>query len=258
MTGTPTGPPVRVLIADDHAPTRDDIRRAVERDARFEVCAEASDAASAVDAALRERPELCLLDIQMPGSGLAAAWEIAARLPTSKVVMLTVSEEDHDLFVALSAGVAGYLLKTIDRRRLPHALWDIHQGTFTIPRRLLGPVVERFRAATTPRRTVAVSDLSARLTSREWQVLDLLARDLSTREVAARLSITPGGVRVHANAIIKKLGARDRAAALELFRRHRAHGKRSDTRTGEPLPEEPGGSTIAPDDRLPPSAPSDR
>ena len=107
MTETPTGPPARVLIADDHAPTRDDIRRALERDARFEVCAEASDAASAIEAALRERPELCLLDIQMPGNGLAAAWEIAARLPTSKVVMLTVSEEDHDLFVALSAGVAG-------------------------------------------------------------------------------------------------------------------------------------------------------
>lgn len=213
---------VRVLLADDHQPTREDIRRALEPDARFEVCAEASDAASAVDAALRERPDLCLLDIHMPGNGLAAAWEIAARLPSVKVVMLTVSEEERDLFVALSSGVAGYLLKSIDRGRISNALWDIHQGQFTMPRTLLRPVVERFRAGASPRRAVAGSDLSTQLTSREWQVLELLARGLSTRRVAEKLSITPGGVRVHANAIVRKLGARDREEALELFRRHRA------------------------------------
>jgi two-component system NarL family response regulator len=69
-----------VLIADDHAPTRDDVRRAVESEQGFEVCASAADAAEAVQAAVRERPDVCLLDIRMPGGGLAAAWEIAARL----------------------------------------------------------------------------------------------------------------------------------------------------------------------------------
>jgi two-component system NarL family response regulator len=218
----PTGPPVRILIADDHAPTREEIGRALEADPRFGVCAEAGDAAGAVDAALRERPDICLLDVRMPGSGLAAAWEIGSRLPATKAVMLTVSEEDHDLFVALSAGVAGYLLKSIDRRRLPHALWDIQQGTFTMPRQLMGRVVERFRGSAAPRRSLALNHFGARLTSREWQVLDLLARGLSTRDVAAKLCITPIGVRVHTNAIVKKLGVRDREAALEVFRRERA------------------------------------
>lgn len=224
-----TAPPgvVRVLIADDHEPTREEIRRAIEADPRFCVCAEAVDAPSAVDAALRERPDMCLLDVRMPGSGLAAGWEIGSRVPSAKLVMLTVSEEDRDLFVALSAGVAGYLLKSIDRRRLPHALWDIHQGTFTMPRQLMGRVAERFRGTAAPRRSLAVSDASGRLTSREWQVLDLLARGLSTREVAAKLHITPVGVRVHTNAIVKKLGARNREEALEAFRRERDDNERS-------------------------------
>lgn len=214
-------PPVRVLIADDHAPTRADIGRALEADPRFSVCAEAGDAPSAVAAVLREQPEICLLDVRMPGSGLAAAWEIVSRLPATKVVMLTVSEEDHDLFVALSAGVAGYLLKGMDRGRLPHDLWDIYQGMFTMPRRLVGRVVEQFRGRAAPRRSLAVKDFGARLTSREWQVLDLLAQGLSTRDVATKLSITPVGVRVHTNAIVKKLGAHDREEALEVFRRER-------------------------------------
>jgi DNA-binding NarL/FixJ family response regulator len=211
---------VRVLLADDHEPTRRDFRRAVQADARFQICAESSDAAGAVGAALRERPDVCLLDVRMPGSGLAAAWEIKARLPTAKLVMLTVSEEDYDLLVALDAGVDGYLLKSIDRRRLPHALWDIWQGTFTMPRQLMARVVEHLRG-TEPRRRSVVGAGAGRLTSREWEVLDLLARGLATREVAARLSISPTAVRVHTVSIVKKLGARDRQDAIATFRRER-------------------------------------
>ena len=213
---------VRVLIADDHEPTRADVRRALERDGRFEVCAETGDAAGAVEAALRERPELCLLDVRMPGGGLAAAWEIGARLPSAKLVMLTVSDEDRDLFVALAAGVAGYLLKDIDRRRLPHALWDIQQGTFTIPRELMGHVAEVFRGGE-PRRRRSVDAVfsDARLTSREWEVLDLLAQGLKTKQIAARLYVSPATVRVHAASLVKKLGAHSRAEAIEAFRQQR-------------------------------------
>ena len=89
--------PLRVLVADDHAPTRDDVRRALDADGRFNICSEVADAAEAVQAALRKQPDICLLDVRMPGSGLAAAWEIAARLPRVKIVMLTVSDEDTDL-----------------------------------------------------------------------------------------------------------------------------------------------------------------
>ena len=105
--------PLRVLIADDHAPTREDVRRALT-DGGLVVCAEAADAARAVQQALETRPDICLLDVRMPGGGVAAAWEIAARLPTTKVVMLTVSDEDGDLFRALRAGAVSYLVKDID------------------------------------------------------------------------------------------------------------------------------------------------
>jgi DNA-binding NarL/FixJ family response regulator len=210
--------PLRLVIADDHEPMRAEVRAAVERDGRFTVAAEAADAAAAVAAALREQPDLCLLDVHMPGNGVSAAWEISSRLPTAKVVMLTVSDDDDDLMLALGSGVAGYLLKGMDMRRLPDALWDIHAGTFTMPRQLMGRVVERFRNTAPRRRAVQQSADEPRLTTREWEVLDLLARGLSTAEIAERLSLTPTGVRVHTSAIVKKLGARDRDEAIAMFR----------------------------------------
>jgi len=125
---SPEAKRLRVLIADDHAPTRQDVRRALEDDERFSVCAVVADAVEAVQAALRERPDVCLLDIQMPGSGLAAAWEIASRLPRTRIVMLTVSDEDNNLFAALRAGAAGYLLKTMNLKRLPDELHGVCAG----------------------------------------------------------------------------------------------------------------------------------
>src|SRR5581483_3733190 len=119
---------IRVLIADDHEPTRRDVRRTLERDGRFDVCGEAADAAAAVSLALRRHPDLVLLDVSMPGDGLSALWEITARLPGTRVLMLTVSEDDEHLFAALRGGASGYLLKDIDPRRLPEALYDVHLG----------------------------------------------------------------------------------------------------------------------------------
>ena len=147
--------PLRVLIADDHAPSRDDIRRALERDERFGVCASVADAAEAIQAAVRERPDVCLLDIRMPGSGLAAAWEIAARLPQAKIVMLTVSDDDADLFAALQAGADGYLLKTMNLQRLPDALDGVSSGEAAMPRTLVAPLARalpRTRAPLAPAR----------------------------------------------------------------------------------------------------------
>ena len=126
--------PLRVLIADDHLPTREDVREALENDARFTVCAAVADAPEAVRAALRERPDVCLIDVRMPGSGLAAAWEIAARLPQTKIVILTISDGGNDLFAALRAGAVGYLLKTMNLERLPAALHGVYYGEAAMPR----------------------------------------------------------------------------------------------------------------------------
>jgi DNA-binding NarL/FixJ family response regulator len=213
-------PSWRVLIADDHAPTRDDVRRVLDRDARFEVCAEAADAAEAVQAALRERPDICLLDVSMPGGGLAAVWEITSRLPEAKIVILTVSDSDASLFGALRAGVHGYLLKTMDMNGLPEALDGVCYGEAAMPRTLVARVIERFRGRE-PQWRQADSGGRARwrLTSREWEVLDLLAQGLSTAEIAERLVLSSSAVRVHVASVVRKLEVPDRAAAVELFRR---------------------------------------
>jgi len=109
----------RVLIADDHVRTRAEVRRVLEESSRFEVCADVADAQAAVDAARREKPDICLLDIRMPGNGIAATAQIKAELPETAIVMLTVSRADEDLFDALRAGAKGYLLKGMNEDELP-------------------------------------------------------------------------------------------------------------------------------------------
>ncbi len=207
-----------MLIADDHAPTRADVRRALERDERFEVCAEVADAVAAVDAAVREQPDLCLLDVRMPGSGVAATWEITARLPQAKVVMLTVSADDQDLFAALRAGASGYLLKELPADKLPSALFDVLEGEAAIPRALVSRLVATFRDPSPRRRALLGGEQGGGgLTSREWQVLELLRNGLTTGEIADRLFVSRATVRSHVAAILRKLRVPDRESAIRLL-----------------------------------------
>jgi len=209
---------LRVLVADDHAPTRDDVRRALT-EGGMSVCAEAAHAAHAVQQALETRPDICLLDIRMPGGGVAAAWEIAARLPTTKIVMLTVSDDDANLFSALRAGAVGYLVKDLDLRSLPRALQDVADGKAAMPRALVARLVKQFHATDPRFRTTEVgTELGPRLTSREWGVLAALADGLSTREIARRLQLKPSGVRAHISALVQKLGVANRDEAVAVFR----------------------------------------
>jgi DNA-binding NarL/FixJ family response regulator len=206
---------VRVVIADDHGPTREDVRVALEEDPRFVVVAEAPDAFGAIDAAVREQPELCLLDVHMPGGGARATWEISARLPKTKIVMLTVSRDDTDLFAALQAGAAGYLLKDMDPARLPHALADVLEGRAALPRALVARLIEQYRDRSPRRRTVVGGEEGeGRLTSREWQVLDLVRQGISNAQIARRLDLSPVTVRTHVNSILKKMGASNREALV--------------------------------------------
>lgn len=209
---------LRVLVADDHAPTREDLCEALTNGG-FDVCAEAAHAPHAVQLALETRPDVCLLDVRMPGGGIAAAWEISARLPTTKVVMLTVSAEDADLFSALRAGAVGYLVKDIDLRLLPGALSDVVEGKAAIPPALVTRMVKQFQTNEPRFRTTAVAtDLGPRLTSREWDVLAGLAEGLSTRDIARRLQLKPSGVRAHISALVQKLGVGSRQEAVDFFR----------------------------------------
>lgn len=228
----PAARPLRVLIADDHAPTRDDLCRALEADDRFEVCASVADAAGAVAAAVRTQPDITLLDIRMPGGGLAAAWEIGARLPDVKIVFLTVSEDDSDLFAAIRSGAAGFLPKTMNLGRLPAALLGVCAGEAAIPRVMVAHLLEAFQQREPRwRRTAASAGNGQRLTSREWEVLELLAEGRSTAEIAGRLVLSPSAVRVHLVSVVRKLDVADRAAAARLFRRREAAGRRPRSET---------------------------
>ena len=208
-------PAIRVLVADDHPPTRAGVRIALERD-DFVVCAEVADAAAAIDAARRERPDICLLDIHMPGDGIHAAEAIARELPETAVVMLTVSRTDSDLFGALRAGASGYLLKDVDPARLPLALRGVLDGEAALPRRLVALLIEEFRERRR-RRIPLVGRRSVELTGREREVLELMRQGLSTEEIAHRLFIAPVTVRTHVSAILKKLHVPTREAAVELL-----------------------------------------
>jgi DNA-binding NarL/FixJ family response regulator len=208
---------ISVLVADDHAPTRQDVCAALEQHPELRVCGEATDAAAAIEAALRLLPDVCLLDIRMPGGGIAAAWEITARLPETRVVMFTVSREDDDLFDALKAGATGYLLKDTDPERLPLALLDVANGEAAIPRALVARLANEFRDRGPRRRALLGHDLNGHLTSREWEVLELLRDGLSTREISGKLYISQVTVRSHIAAILKKLRVPDRNAAIMLF-----------------------------------------
>jgi DNA-binding NarL/FixJ family response regulator len=207
---------LRVLIADDHAAARAGVRESVETGG-FEVCAEAANAQDAIELALHERPDVCLLDVHMPGEGIRAASEISAALPDCAVVMLTVSRNDSDLFHSLRAGAAGYLLKDTDPSRLPAALRGAIAGEAAVPRALVARLIHEFRDRGT-RRLPLIGGRGVELTSREWQVLDLLAEGLTTAQVAGRLFVSPVTVRRHISSIVEKLGAPDRTTAVELYR----------------------------------------
>jgi DNA-binding NarL/FixJ family response regulator len=202
------------LIADDHAPTRAAIRQALDGRG-FHVCAECIDAMSAIETAVELAPAVCLLDIRMPGNGIAAAAVLAERLPDTIVVMLTVSHDEADFFDALRVGAAGYLLKDTDPQQLPAHLQRVVDGEGVVSPVLVGRLIEEFRERGRRRRIAVGAGRRVDLTSREWEVLDLLRQELSTAEIGRRLFIAPVTVRTHIAAILRKLDVRDRRAALE-------------------------------------------
>ena len=210
-----------VLVADDHAPTRAGVRDALGDDG-FAVVAEAAGADAAVELALRERPDVCLLDIHMPGGGIAAAARITEELPEIVVVMLTVSREDEDLFAALRAGAAGYLLKDMDPARLAPALRGVVAGEAAVPRTLVARVVEEFRSSERRPSLPLVRRRGARFTPRESEVIELLRERLTTAEIAHRLGLSAVTVRRHISSILAKLQVPDRRAMHRLLEGDRA------------------------------------
>jgi DNA-binding NarL/FixJ family response regulator len=206
---------IRVLVADDHAPTRAGVRASLDAEG-FDVVGEASNGRKAIELTNELKPDVCLLDIHMPGGGIAAADEISRSLPNCAVVMLTYSRDDDDLFDSLRAGARGYLLKDMDPDRLGPALHGVLAGEAALPRSLVSRVLEEFQGRS-KRKLFVERQRPTQLTSREWAVMELLREGLSTEEVATRLFVAPGTVRVHVSSVLKKLRVPDRASAIRVL-----------------------------------------
>lgn len=205
---------MHLLVADDHAATRLGIRMAVE-DRGFRVVAEAAHADAAVAAALQHRPDLCLLDVHMPGGGIAAAGRIAECMPDTPVVMLSVSDDDGDLFGSLHAGACGYLLKDTDPAALPATLMGVFHGEAPMPRVLTARLIRQFQQRGRESRVLDAEGEMVRLSERESEVLALLRARVPTKQIARRLGISPTTVRRHISRVVKKLSVSDRDAALD-------------------------------------------
>lgn len=214
-----TDPP-RVLIADDHAPTRAGVRMALDRGGCV-VCAEVDNAVDAVTAAVREQPDACLIDLQMPGGGLRAVAEISARLPNTRVLVLTVSNNADDMFDALRAGADGYLLKDMDATVLPDMVRGALAGEAPLPGHMTAWLIDEFRHRGQRRSLDLDGSKRVPLTPREWDVLELLDEGLTTAEIASRLAVTQATVRRHVSTLLHKMGASTREQARRLLAQRR-------------------------------------
>jgi DNA-binding NarL/FixJ family response regulator len=154
----------------------------------------------------------------MPGNGIDAAREICHKLGDVSFVMLTASRDDDDLFEALRAGASGYLLKDMDPDRLGAALRGVLAGEAALPRALAMKVIQQLQSPARRRLLPGKESLASKLTSREAEVLELMADGLSTEQIAGRLFVSQVTVRTHVANVLKKLRVSDRAAAVRLVR----------------------------------------
>lgn len=208
---------IRLLLADDHPLFRDGVSRTLAAERDMEVVAECDDADAAVHAAADQLPDIAILDISMPGSGINAAKRIAQSCPVVKIVMLTVSEQDDDVIAALRAGARGYILKGISGRELVTIVRAIHQGDSYVSPDLAAKLLIEMQVK---QGGTAEGDPLADLTSREEQILRGVARGLSNKEIGAELNIQEKTVKHYMTNILQKLQVRNRVEAALVARDH--------------------------------------
>jgi len=206
---------IRVMLVDDHALVRSAVRQAIAGP-DLEVVAEAASAEEALRIASEVRPDVLVLDIDLPGmTGLGLLRELAPRLPDTKIVMLTVSTSQRDLMEAVHLGAAGYLTKDLEPDALARTIRAVVDGDLAMPRRLAAHVIRTLSAG--GRAPTASGDAFESLSSREEEVLQLLSRGLTDREIAEALTISPRTVETHVSNLLHKLGVRNRAEAARRY-----------------------------------------
>lgn len=208
MTQDPDTPRVITLVVvDDHPVVRDGLRGMFASDPGFEVLGEAADGVAAVALAVRLDPDVVLMDLRMPGGGGVAAIAELTRLGArSKVLVLTTYDTDSDTLPAIEAGATGYLLKDAPRDELFTAVRAAADGRTVLSPAVASRLISRVRTPAAPGHEA--------LSAREREVLGLVARGTSNREIAAELFISEATVKTHLTHVFAKLGAKDRAAAV--------------------------------------------
>ena len=210
---------IRVAVADDHPMFRAGVVASLREVEGIDVVGEADDAASALALVRAELPDVIILDIAMPGSGLSAAREIATACPATRIVMLTVSEDEDDLLAAVKSGASGYVLKGAGAGELVSVIRSVNAGeVYVAPALAWGMLRELQTPRTSP---------FDELTEREREVLELVAEGLSNQEVGDRLGLAEKTIKHYMTNILGKLQVRSRVEAALLVAREGSPGPRS-------------------------------
>ncbi len=206
---------LRVLIADDHELFRRGLRMVLDDETDIEVVAEAGDGREAVELAREQVPDVVVLDVRMPAvSGIEAARLIRGDQPGTRILMLTISDEEDDLFEAVKAGANGYLLKEISIDEIADAIRSVHAGQSLITPSMASKLLTEFAELVRREEPVPQDVPAPRLTPREMEVLQELAKGLSNRDIAQSLSIAENTVKNHVRNILEKLHLHSRMQAV--------------------------------------------
>lgn len=210
----------RVILVEEHPTLRAAVRKILEADG-FSVPFEASTAQEGLEAVLRERPDACLVGLQMTGSlqMIAGITDPRGGCDTA-VIVLTASRSTESMVDAIRAGAVGYLLKEMNPERIPAAIRGVLAGEAAMPRTLVVRLIKEIQRLGRGPMLTGNNGL-VELTSRQWEILGLMADRLTTAEIAQRLQLSPVTVRRHTSVLLEKLGVADKDAAVALFRASR-------------------------------------
>jgi DNA-binding NarL/FixJ family response regulator len=198
---------VKIMIVDDHSIMREGLKAVLVRQEDFKVIGEASDGSEAVKIAMKLRPDVIIMDVRMPYSGLQATMDITQALPETKILILTVSETEADLVESVKAGARGYLLKGMDAEDLVAAVRTVAAGGAIFTPSIAATLLDDFKA------DLNKNTDDVNLTIREADVLALVANGASNKEIASKLNISEPTVKAHLRNVLSKLHMKNRSQA---------------------------------------------